>query len=117
MTARKRGVTWNEVCDMARALADIERSTSYGTEALKVKSKLMARLKEDGESMVLLVGFDEREILIEADPDVFFTTDHYRGYPTVLIHLSRIPAEQMRSLLAMAHAFASTTKKRRRKQD
>ena len=33
--------------------------------------------------------FDEREMLIEAEPETFYVTDHYRGYPYVLIRLSR----------------------------
>ena len=35
------------------------------------------------------VPLDEREMLIESQPKVFYFTDHYRDYPMVLIRLSK----------------------------
>jgi hypothetical protein len=32
---------------------------------------------------------EEREMLIESQPKVFYFTDHYRDYPMVLIRLSK----------------------------
>jgi hypothetical protein len=55
-----------------------------------VKKRFLARLKEDGETLVVKVGDEERDILLAADPEVFFLTPHYFGYPTVLI---RLPAD------------------------
>ena len=34
----------------------------------------------------------QRELLIEAEPETFFVTDHYKGYPYVLVRLSRVDA-------------------------
>ncbi|WP_141758537.1 MmcQ/YjbR family DNA-binding protein [Duganella sp. HH105] len=50
------------------ALPEMEESTSYGTPALKVKGKLMARLKEDGESVAIRITWEERERLLMAAP-------------------------------------------------
>ena len=38
-------------------------------------------LHQDGVSLVLKVGDATRDHLLQADPDTFFITDHYRGYP------------------------------------
>ena len=35
------------------------------------------------------VPHDEREMLVESQPKVFYFTDHYRDYPIVLIRLSK----------------------------
>jgi hypothetical protein len=32
---------------------------------------------------------DEREMLVESRPKIFYITDHYRDYPMVLIRLSK----------------------------
>lgn len=64
--------------------------TSYGTPALKVRKKLLTRLKEDGESLVLIdVGPDERNMLVASSPAVFYFTEHYRDYEIVVARLPR----------------------------
>lgn len=98
-------VTWDTVRRMALELPSVEEGTSYGTPALRVKGKFFARLKEDGETMVLKIGFDAREILLQSDPDVFFTTDHYAGYPSILIRLPQVDPEHLRELLEEAWRF------------
>ncbi len=39
--------------------------------------------------MVGTLRFDERDMLVESQPKVFYFTDHYRDYPIVLIRLSK----------------------------
>jgi hypothetical protein len=92
--------------DMVRALASklpgVEEGTSYGTPALKVRGKLFARLKEDGETLVLRCGAFDRAHLLETDPDVFFITEHYRDYPWVLVRLAAVPTARLPELLEEA---------------
>jgi len=35
------------------------------------------------------VPIDERDMLVESQPKVFYFTDHYKDYPFVLIRLSK----------------------------
>jgi hypothetical protein len=32
---------------------------------------------------------DERDMLVESQPKLFYFTDHYKDYPTVLVRLSK----------------------------
>jgi hypothetical protein len=96
------GVTFAAVRKLALALPGVEEGTSYGTPAFKVRGKLLARLREDGETLALRVGFDLRDLLMNADPETFFITDHYRGYPFVLVRLPRIARARLRDVLAEA---------------
>jgi hypothetical protein len=68
-------------------LADVEESTSYGTPALKVAGKLLMRIK-DAEALVFRCPMPEKELLMEAAPDIYFETDHYKGWPYVLVRRS-----------------------------
>ena len=78
----------------------VEASTSYGTPSFKVKGKLLTRLREDGDSLLIKgVEPDERAMLCEAFPDLYYFTDHYRDYPMVLIRLSRADAGTVTSML------------------
>jgi hypothetical protein len=48
---------------------------------------------------VRVSGAAEKQSLIDADPDVYFTDDHYRGYPAVLVRLPAIDVDELRELL------------------
>ncbi len=95
-------MTFDEVRRVALALPGVEEGTSYGTAAFRVKGKFMARLREDGETLAVKCGFEERDLRMQADPEVFFTTDHYHGYPTVLVRLPAADAADLRDVLEEA---------------
>lgn len=80
-------LTYKKIVQEALALPGVTESTSYGTPALKVRNKLMARLKEDEETLVLRSHWEDRERLLVIYPHIFFLTDHYRPYPWVLCRL------------------------------
>ncbi|MFI5210460.1 MAG: MmcQ/YjbR family DNA-binding protein [Gemmatimonadales bacterium] len=80
----------------------VEEGLSYGTAALKVRGKLMARLKEDGETLVVRVTPTDRDLLLQFEPSVFFITDHYRNHPRVLVRLRRIGRRRLSEVLEEA---------------
>lgn len=89
---RTRGMTWQQLCAHAARIPGVEQGTCYGTPALYVRKRFLARLKEDGDSVVVKVGdFADRDVLLEADPRAFYLTDHYRPYPTILMRLAQVP--------------------------
>jgi hypothetical protein len=85
-----------------RALPGVEEGTSYGTPAWRHRGRLLARLHQDGESIVLKVGHQTRDHLLEADPRTFFTTNHYAGYPIVMARLDRLSPGDLKKLLIRA---------------
>ena len=105
-------ISFETVRKIGLALPGVEVSTAYGSPALKVRGKLLAcvpthRSVEPG-SLVVRVGFDERAELLAAAPDVYYVTDHYLNYTSVLVRLSRVTPDVLRDLLGMAHKFVTT---------
>lgn len=49
---------------MLLALPGVEEELCFGTPAFSVRLKLLARLKEDGGTLVVAADFDEREALM-----------------------------------------------------
>jgi hypothetical protein len=95
-----RIMTFDDVRKFVLLWPEVEDGTSYGTPALKVRKKMLARLKEDGDSLVMPgVPQDERAMLVESQPKVFYFTDHYRDYPMVLIRLSKARRATVEPLL------------------
>lgn len=96
---------WDDVARTASALPEMETS---GRHHWKVKGKSFAwerplrkrDLEELGDSApeppILAVWVPDKlakDAMVQADPDVFFTTSHFDGYAIVLIRLSEIPAD------------------------
>jgi hypothetical protein len=98
----ERGITWPELCRKTAALPGVVQGSSYRTPALFVEKKLLARLKEDGETAAVRVDLADRDVLLHADPDAFFLTDHYVGYPWILVRLARVPRGLLMELLQQA---------------
>lgn len=93
-------MTFEDIRKLARAWPEVEDGTSYGAPALKVRKKMLVRLKEDNNSLVMPgVPQDEREMLVENQPRIFYFTDHYRDYPMVLIRLSKAKRIHVEPLL------------------
>jgi hypothetical protein len=109
----KKGLTFDDVCRLALALPGSAKSTSYGTAALKVDGKLFARLKEDGDTLVLKMDIVSRDLVLKAQPKIFYLTDHYRDWPYVLVRLAEVRESQMRELLEDAWRLAAPPKRLR----
>jgi len=112
-SSKKHGSTINfdTVRKIGLALPGVEESTAYGSPALKVHGKLLAcvpknRSAEPG-SLAVRVGFNDRAELLAAAPDVYYVTDHYLNYTSVLVRLSRVTSDVLRDLLGMAHKFVT----------
>jgi hypothetical protein len=102
MSTRKRKAepaTFETAREIARALPGVEEGTCYGTPAFRVRGKFLARLKEDGESLVVKIDFDTRDILLQADPKTYYTTPHYAGHPSILVRLPKIDRQDLARLL------------------
>ncbi|MCE9668391.1 MmcQ/YjbR family DNA-binding protein [Myxococcus stipitatus] len=86
--------------DIALALPGMEEGTSYGTPSFRVRKKFIARMKEDGETLVVKVDPEAREVLTRAEPETFFFTDHYAGYPEyLLVRLANVKRDVLARLL------------------
>ncbi len=93
-------MTFDDVRKIALTWPEVEDGSSYGTPALKVRKKLLVRLREDGDSLVMPgVPSEERDMLVESQPRVFYFTDHYKDYPYVLIRLSKAKRATIEPLL------------------
>ncbi len=80
-------VTFQDFAAAAVKLPEVEISKSYGTPALKVRGKLMARLHQDGEALVLRT---------------YYITEHYIHYPLVLVRLSTVSKAALPDLMERA---------------
>jgi hypothetical protein len=100
-TAR-RGVTLADLHALAVSFPGVEEGPCYGTLGFRVRGKFLGRLWEDGDVLVLRTDFDTQEMLLAADGETFFLTDHYRGYPAILIRLRSVRGDELSRLFEQA---------------
>jgi hypothetical protein len=113
---RARGVSAARAREIALSLPDVEAGRSYGFPSFLVRGQFLARLRDrDTVFVVHLRSFDDRDYLFGADPETFFTSDHYRDHPSVLVRLSRVKEAELRQILedALARVPAKAKKPRR----
>jgi hypothetical protein len=93
-------MTEDEMRAIVLSFPGAEEGRSYGQPAFLVNKKFFTRLRRDDASLVLLeVPFDEREMLIEAEPETFHFTAHYKDYPSVLARMASLHPGSFRNLL------------------
>ncbi len=95
-------MTWQALVDWGAGLPGVAQSMCYGTPALYVRKRILARLREDGETVAIKIDLFDRDVLLEADPEAFFLTDHYRPYPMVVMRLSKARPAVARELFEEA---------------
>jgi hypothetical protein len=108
---RKASAGWDIACEIARRFPGVEVETSYGTPALKVKGKFMARLRTEAEGwLAIRCEFLERDMLLSAAPQVFHLTDHYRNYPAILVDLDAISRDALEGIIENGWRMAASKK-------
>jgi hypothetical protein len=111
----KKTIDFDVVREIGLALPDVEQSTIHGAPSLKLRGKLLAcpalHTSAEPNTLAVRIGFAERAKFLEAKPSVFYVTDHYLNYPTVLVRLSRVERNSLRDLLGMAWQFMSSRTK------
>ena len=113
----RRTPDFNLVRELARDLGDVEESTTREDAFIKVRGKLLTWISvnksaEPG-SLAVRIDLDHRAELLEADPDVYYLTDHYLNFPVVLVRLSRIHPDALQGLLRMAWSFVTAKPKKK----
>ena len=86
---------------IATKLPGIEEATSYGSPSMKVKGKFLLRVREP-DILVLMCALEEKDFLMQNAPKIYFETDHYKGWPAVLVRLSKIKDDELAHRIAVA---------------
>lgn len=98
---KRRAFTCETLRDLALALdlPGVVETTSWGQPALKAHGKLWFFWNPKENAPVFKVPFEERDLLIEMDPETYFTTDHHLNWELVLVRPDRLDPEWARENL------------------
>jgi hypothetical protein len=102
--------TWEDVEAIGLRYPGVEAASWFGTPGLRVGGKGMCRVRTNPDALVIRVlDLGDREALLKGQPDVFFTTPHYDGYPYVLVRLDAVDPAQLEELVEDAWRIRAPT--------
>lgn len=93
-------VTWATVRRIALSFPEAEEVPGDRPQ-FRVRGKLFAwkSRARDGATLAIRVDREEKPMMLESRPDLYFETPHYRGYPGVLVRLDVIDRDELRERL------------------
>jgi len=104
--------SWEKAVAFALTLPGTELSTSYGKPAVKVNGRAFLYTgHEDETSFGVAIDLDTVEILKETDPDTFWQTPHYEGWPAVLIRYGSKDPERVRLMIERSRDWTAAKPK------
>ncbi|HRK18793.1 MAG TPA: hypothetical protein PK970_07535 [Hyphomicrobiaceae bacterium] len=98
---------------MARELElpGVSEGTWHGRPCLKMRGISIIGSK-DGQVLVIHCPIDEKEFLLEAAANIYFETDHYKGYPAILARPEHMKGDELRSRIERAWRMHATKRQR-----
>jgi hypothetical protein len=109
--------TWDDVRRLALSLPETSERESRGHAQWRVRDKLFVWERPLRDSDMRALGADAPEgpilgarvehegakrALIADDPDVYFTTPHFDGYPAILVQLDAISGDELDEVVTEA---------------
>jgi hypothetical protein len=91
---------WDTVREIALSFPETEES-GEDRVAFRVRGKLFAwaARERDGGGLGIRVDRDDKQFILDANPEVYFSSPHYDGWPGVQIRLENIDADELRERL------------------
>jgi hypothetical protein len=93
-------VGWDDVGEIALSFPEVEVSGDDRV-AFRVRGKIFAwaARERDGGGLGIRVDRDEKQLILDSNPDVYFASPHYDGWPGVQIRLEAVDREELRMRL------------------
>ena len=106
--------SWEDVVAFAMTLPDTYMESFYGAPCPKVNKKAFVSPGRESDSFHVMSPHDEKAVLMETDPDTFWQTPHYAGWPGLLVRYGA--ADRARVGLVISRAWWDVAKAKTRKE-
>lgn len=90
----------DKIRSIAFKLPGVTEGIAYGTPAFYTGKKLFARLREEGD--ILVIYTEERDAWMKNDAAVFYITDHYVNSNYMLVALPHVKNSDLDKLMQAA---------------
>lgn len=111
--------TWAKVIAYALTLPGTAEATSWGGPAIQVAANGRAFIypgRERDTSFALAIDLDTIELLKETEPETYWQSPHYEGWPAVLVRFDSPDPERVRNVIGRALEQAAVMKPVRKRK-
>ena len=93
-------ITRNDGWKIALSLPGAAETLWFNKPAIFIHGQFLTKVHDKEDAMVLRAGSMEmRAMMLEAEPKLFYITDHYRNFPFVLARLSALDKKSLKDML------------------
>lgn len=109
-------ITEAQIRKIALALPDVSERASYrGAPSWRTNNKVFAWIRPKPKALVISVdSLDAKELLLEHEPELFFTTSHYDGYAMLLVHMDKASPARAKQLITESYRLQAAKPKRKK---
>ena len=111
-------VTEAQIRKIALALPEVSERASYGgAPSWRTHKKMFIWIRDKPKALVIWVdSLDAKEILLEHEPEIFFTTLHYDGYSMLLVNMKKVSLARAKALIEESYRLQAPSKKKAAKK-
>ncbi len=102
---------WDRVTGFAASLPGAERDLYYGGPAVKANGNAFLSPGREEGSFCLMIDRDTVDMLEETDPETYWQTPHYEGWPSVLVRYDSADPERVFAMIERAYQQALAKKR------
>ena len=110
---------WDKVVTFALTLPGTVAATSWGGPAVAIAANGRAFIypgRERDTSFALAIDRDTIELLKDTEPETYWQSPHYEGWPAVLVRFDSPDPERVRQIIDRAREQAAAMKPARKRK-
>ncbi len=106
-------MTRDEMFAYALGLPGTEDSTLHGGRCVRVRGHWIVNENQDPDALALALDRETVDFLMETEPQTYFQTPHFEGWPAVLVRFAAADDDRLREQIDRAWARRASTAQRR----
>ncbi|MBF0664274.1 MAG: MmcQ/YjbR family DNA-binding protein [Brevundimonas sp.] len=106
-------MTRDEMFAYALGLPGAEDSTLHGGRCVRVRGHWIVNENQDSDALALALDRETVDFLMETEPQTYFQTPHFEGWPAVLVRFAAADDDRLREQIDRAWARRASTAQRR----
>ena len=109
-------LTWENIVAHALSLQGAETGTHFGKPTVKANGKALISPGREAGSFVLHTDASTKLLLLETDPDTYWQTAHYDGWPSLLVCYDSADPDRVLAMVEKAYELAMAGKPPRKRK-
>jgi hypothetical protein len=109
-------LTWEQIFAHALSFQGTEAGTHFGKPTVKANGRALISPAREPGSFVLHTNAATKLLLLETDPNTYWQTPHYEGWPSLLVRYDSSDPQRVLAMTEQAYKLAMAGKPPRKRK-